>query len=162
MEIQVCTNHDPRGMVGATIGDQSFTFEYILKIFSRPKDNIYLKASWYRVRGPRSLRWAMWPMGLLFFCLSHNFEVCSPTFCDFFKFALPPPFQNQSYASGCVQTGVYLSIGSSYTLVTVNKMHSFLTSGPRCHVQISNTTDFTDLGQLQWYYLWYYMYIVIC
>ena len=50
VEMQVCSNHDPQGYVGATIGDQSFTFEYILKIvFSRPKDNIYLKASWYRV-----------------------------------------------------------------------------------------------------------------
>ena len=33
VEIQVCSNHDPRGYDGATIGDQSFTYDYIGKIF---------------------------------------------------------------------------------------------------------------------------------
>ena len=28
VEIQVCSNHDPRGYDGATIGDQSFTYDY--------------------------------------------------------------------------------------------------------------------------------------
>ena len=28
-EIQVCSNHDPRRYDGATIGDQSFTYDYM-------------------------------------------------------------------------------------------------------------------------------------
>ena len=35
MEIQVYSNHDPWGYYEATIGDQSFTYDYIGKIFSR-------------------------------------------------------------------------------------------------------------------------------
>ena len=43
-EIQVCSNHDPRGYDGATIGDQSFTYDYIGKIFK----NLLLKNYWAR------------------------------------------------------------------------------------------------------------------
>ena len=42
VEIQVCSNHDPRGNDGATIGDQSFTYDYIGKIFK----NLLLKNYW--------------------------------------------------------------------------------------------------------------------
>ena len=38
-EIQVCSNHDPLGYDGATIGDESFTCEYIGEIFK----NLLLK-----------------------------------------------------------------------------------------------------------------------
>ena len=31
-EIQVCSNHDTRGYDGATLGDPSFTYDYIGKI----------------------------------------------------------------------------------------------------------------------------------
>ena len=44
VEIQVCSNHDPRGYDGATIGDQSFTYDYIGKIFK----NLLLKNYWAR------------------------------------------------------------------------------------------------------------------
>ena len=44
VEIQVCSNHDPRGYDGATIGDQSFTYDYIGKIFK----NLLLKNHWAR------------------------------------------------------------------------------------------------------------------
>ena len=44
VEIQVCSNHDARGYDGATIGDQSFTYDYIGKIFK----NLLLKNYWAR------------------------------------------------------------------------------------------------------------------
>ena len=37
--IQVCSNHGPRGYDGAPIGDQSFTYDYIGKIFSTRTTN---------------------------------------------------------------------------------------------------------------------------
>ena len=43
-EIQVCSTHDSRGYDGATIGDQSFTYDYIGKIF----ENLLLKNHWTR------------------------------------------------------------------------------------------------------------------
>ena len=43
-EIQVCSNHDPRRYDGATIGDQSFTYDYIGKIFK----SLLLKNHWAR------------------------------------------------------------------------------------------------------------------
>ena len=47
VEIQVCSNHDPRGYDGATIGDQSFTYDYIGKIFfSRTTGPGKLKFIW--------------------------------------------------------------------------------------------------------------------
>ena len=68
-EIQVCSNHDPRGYDGATIGDQSFTYDYIGKIFKNlllknhwaRKAEIYMEASWYR--GDSSL-FKSWPPGV--------------------------------------------------------------------------------------------------
>ena len=33
VEIQVCSNHDPQGYDGVPIGDQSFAYDYIGKIF---------------------------------------------------------------------------------------------------------------------------------
>ena len=38
----ICSNHDPRGYDGAPIGDQSFTYDYIGKIFK----NLLLKNYW--------------------------------------------------------------------------------------------------------------------
>ena len=66
-EIQVCSNHDPRGYNGATIGDQSFTYDYIGKIFKNlllknhwtRKAEMYMEASWYR--GDSSL-FKSWPL----------------------------------------------------------------------------------------------------
>ena len=54
-EIHVCSNHDPRGYDGATIGDQNFTYDYIGKLFKNlllknhwaRKAEIYMEASWY-------------------------------------------------------------------------------------------------------------------
>ena len=47
MDIQVCSNHDPQGFDGATIGDQSLTCDYIGKIFK----NLLLKNT-----GPGKMR----------------------------------------------------------------------------------------------------------
>ena len=44
VEIQVCSNHDPQRYDGAPIGDQSFTYDYIGKIFK----NLLLKNYWAR------------------------------------------------------------------------------------------------------------------
>ena len=43
-EIQVCSNHDPPGYDRATIGDQSFTYDYIGEIFK----NLLFKNQWAR------------------------------------------------------------------------------------------------------------------
>ena len=68
-EIQVCSNHDPWGYDGATIRDQSFTYDYIGKIFKNlllknhwaRKAEIYMEASWYS--GDSSL-FKSWPLGV--------------------------------------------------------------------------------------------------
>ena len=44
VEIQVCSHHDPRGYYGAPMGDQTFTYDYIGKIFK----NLLLKNHWAR------------------------------------------------------------------------------------------------------------------
>ena len=44
VEIQVCSNHDPWWYDGATIGDQSLTYDYNGKIFK----NLLLKNHWAR------------------------------------------------------------------------------------------------------------------
>ena len=38
MEIQVCSNHDPLGYDGATIGDQSFIYDFITYLPLYPVD----------------------------------------------------------------------------------------------------------------------------
>ena len=43
-DIQICSRCDPRGYDEATIGDQSFTYDYIGKIFK----NLLLKNHWAR------------------------------------------------------------------------------------------------------------------
>ena len=52
-----CSNHDPQGQGGATMGNQSFTQKYIGKIFENfllknhwaRKTETYMEASWYSV-----------------------------------------------------------------------------------------------------------------
>ena len=62
MEIQVCSNHDPRGYDGATIGDQSFTYDYIGKIF------------FSRTTGPGKLRfiWKLLDIEEIKVCSNHD------------------------------------------------------------------------------------------
>ena len=67
-KIQVCSSHDPRGYDGATIGDQSLTYDYIGKIFKchllknhwARKAEIYMEASWY---SGNSNLFKSWPPG---------------------------------------------------------------------------------------------------
>ena len=82
MQIQVCSNHGPRGSGGATIGETIFTCVYFKIFLSRTTKPekfklILTEACWHSAdsscsnHGPRGsggsriLRWAMWPMGLL-------------------------------------------------------------------------------------------------
>ena len=65
MEVQVCSNHDPRGYDGAPIGDQSFTYDYIGK---------YLKIFFSRTTGPGKLKfiWKLSDIEEIQVCSNHD------------------------------------------------------------------------------------------